>query len=176
MALKNEYLKSVLAQVEKRNPGEPEFLQTVNEVFQSIEPVVEQRPDLVAAGVIDRMVEPERQIVFRVPWVDDNGKVQVNRGFRIEFNSAIGPYKGGRYRPAPSKRSAAPPRQGPDAGHPRGSVHTAVCGFPYGRLVRSPLRGAGDGQEDHPSRLQGHQRGQDICPHRREKVKRCSLK
>ncbi|SDB46018.1 glutamate dehydrogenase (NADP+) [Ruminococcaceae bacterium FB2012] len=95
MALKNEYLKSVLAQVEKRNPGEPEFLQTVNEVFQSIEPVVEQRPDLVAAGVIDRMVEPERQIVFRVPWVDDNGKVQVNRGFRIEFNSAIGPYKGG---------------------------------------------------------------------------------
>ena len=95
MALKNEYLKSVLAQVEKRNPGEPEFLQTVNEVFQSIEPVVEQRPDLVAAGVIDRMVEPERQIVFRVPWVDDNGKVQVNRGFRVEFNSAIGPYKGG---------------------------------------------------------------------------------
>ena len=95
MALKNEYLKSVLAQVEKRNPGEPEFLQTVNEVFQSIEPVVEQRPDLVEAGVIDRMVEPERQIVFRVPWVDDNGKVQVNRGFRIEFNSAIGPYKGG---------------------------------------------------------------------------------
>ena len=95
MALKNEYLKSVLAQVEKRNPGEPEFLQTVNEVFQSIEPVVEQRPDLVAAGVIDRMVETERQIVFRVPWVDDNGKVQVNRGFRVEFNSAIGPYKGG---------------------------------------------------------------------------------
>ena len=95
MALKNEYLKSVLAQVEKRTPGEPEFLQTVNEVFQSIEPVVEQRPDLVEAGVIDRMVEPERQIVFRVPWVDDNGKVQVNRGFRIEFNSAIGPYKGG---------------------------------------------------------------------------------
>ncbi len=95
MALKNEYLKSVLAQVEKRNPGEPEFLQTVNEVFQSIEPVVEKRPDLVAAGVIDRMVEPERQIVFRVPWVDDNGKVQVNRGFRVEFNSAIGPYKGG---------------------------------------------------------------------------------
>ncbi len=95
MALKNEYLKSVLAQVEKRNPGEPEFLQTVNEVFQSIEPVIEKRPDLVAAGVVDRMVEPERQIVFRVPWVDDNGKVQVNRGFRVEFNSAIGPYKGG---------------------------------------------------------------------------------
>ena len=95
MALKNEYLKSVLAQVEKRNPGEPEFLQTVNEVFQSIEPVVEQRPDLVEAGVIDRMVEPERQIIFRVPWVDDNGKLQVNRGFRVQFNSAIGPYKGG---------------------------------------------------------------------------------
>jgi len=95
MALKNEYLKSVLAQVEKRNPGEPEFLQTVNEVFQSIEPVIEKRPDFVEAGVVDRMVEPERQIIFRVPWVDDNGKLQVNRGFRVQFNSAIGPYKGG---------------------------------------------------------------------------------
>ena len=95
MALKNEYLKSVLAQVEKRNPGEPEFLQTVNEVFQSIEPVIEKRPDFVEAGVVDRMVEPERQIVFRVPWVDDKGEVQVNLGYRVQFNSAIGPYKGG---------------------------------------------------------------------------------
>ncbi len=95
MELKNAYLKSVIEQVEKRNPNEPEFLQTVTEVLASIEPVIEQRPDLVEAGVIDRMVEPERQIFFRVPWVDDNGKLQVNRGFRVQFNSAIGPYKGG---------------------------------------------------------------------------------
>ncbi|MBR6750720.1 MAG: NADP-specific glutamate dehydrogenase [Clostridia bacterium] len=95
MSLKNEYLIKVLADLEKRNPGEPEFVQTVTEMFESIEPVVEKRPDLIAAGVIDRMVEPERQIMFRVPWVDDSGKVHVNRGFRIQFNSAIGPYKGG---------------------------------------------------------------------------------
>ncbi|MEE0945180.1 MAG: NADP-specific glutamate dehydrogenase [Clostridia bacterium] len=93
--MKNEYLSSVLETVKKRNAGEPEFIQTVTEVLESIEPVVDCRPDLVEAGVIERMVEPERQIVFRVPWVDDNGKVQVNRGFRVQFNSAIGPYKGG---------------------------------------------------------------------------------
>ncbi len=93
--MKNEYLISVLETVKKRNPGEPEFIQTVTEVLSSIEPVIEQRPDLVEAGVVERMVEPERQIIFRVPWVDDNGKVQVNRGFRVQFNSAIGPYKGG---------------------------------------------------------------------------------
>ncbi|MBO5059888.1 MAG: NADP-specific glutamate dehydrogenase [Clostridia bacterium] len=93
--MKNQYLIDVLENVKKRNAGEPEFIQTVTEVLETIEPVVEQRPDLVEAGVIDRMVEPERQITFRVPWVDDNGKVQVNRGFRVQFNSAIGPYKGG---------------------------------------------------------------------------------
>ena len=93
--MKNQYLLDVLENVKKRNPGEPEFIQTVTEVFESIEPVIERRPDLVAAGVVERMVEPERQIMFRVPWVDDNGKPQVNRGFRIQFNSAIGPYKGG---------------------------------------------------------------------------------
>ena len=95
MELKNAYLKSVYEQVEKRNPNEPEFLQTVAEVLSTLEPVVEKRPDLVEAGVIERMVEPERQIIFRVPWIDDNGKQQVNRGFRVQFNSAIGPYKGG---------------------------------------------------------------------------------
>ena len=95
MALKNEYLLDLLERVKQRNPGEPEFIQTVTEVFASIEPVVEKRPDLVEAGVLERIVEPERQIFFRVPWVDDNGKVQVNRGFRVQFNSAIGPYKGG---------------------------------------------------------------------------------
>ncbi|MBE6622984.1 MAG: NADP-specific glutamate dehydrogenase [Ruminococcaceae bacterium] len=93
--MKNQYLLDVLETVKKRNAGEPEFIQTVTEVLETIEPVIEKRPDLVAAGVVDRMVEPERQITFRVPWVDDNGKVQVNRGFRVQFNSAIGPYKGG---------------------------------------------------------------------------------
>ena len=95
MTLKNAYLQKVYEYVEKRNPGEKEFLQAVKEVLESLEPVVEKRPDIVEAGIIDRIVEPERQIIFRVPWVDDSGKVRVNRGFRIQFNSAIGPYKGG---------------------------------------------------------------------------------
>ena len=93
--LKNEYLKKVYAEVEQRNAGEPEFLQAVLEVLESLEPVVEQDPKFEKAGVIERMVEPERMISFRVPWVDDKGQVQVNRGFRVQFNSAIGPYKGG---------------------------------------------------------------------------------
>ena len=95
MALQNKYLADLLETVKKRNQGEPELIQAVTEVFTSLEPVAEKRPDLVEAGVFDRIVEPERQIIFRVPWVDDNGVTQVNRGFRIEFNSAIGPYKGG---------------------------------------------------------------------------------
>ncbi len=95
MAIKNAYLRELLARVEKRNQGEPEFIQAVTEVLMTLDPVVEKRPDLVEAGVLERIVEPERQIMFRVPWVDDHGKVQVNRGFRVQFNSAIGPYKGG---------------------------------------------------------------------------------
>lgn len=95
MALKNQYLIDLLETVKKRNAGEPEFIQAVTEVFESLQPVADKRPDLVEAGVFERIVEPERQIMFRVPWVDDNGKVQVNRGFRVQFNSAIGPYKGG---------------------------------------------------------------------------------
>lgn len=95
MAITNTYLAGVLETVKKRNAGEPEFIQAVTEVLECLQPVVEKRPDLVEAGVIDRLVEPERQIIFRVPWVDDNGKVQVNRGFRVQYNSAIGPYKGG---------------------------------------------------------------------------------
>lgn len=79
----------------KKNPGEPEFIQTVEEVLTSIEPVLEAHPEYIEAGLIERLIEPERGISFRVPWVDDNGKVQVNRGYRYEFNSAIGPYKGG---------------------------------------------------------------------------------
>ena len=95
MAIKNAYLLDLLERTAKRNPNEPEFIQAVTEVFTSLEPVIEQRQDLVDAGVLERLVEPERQIIFRVPWVDKDGKTQVNRGFRIQFNSAIGPYKGG---------------------------------------------------------------------------------
>ncbi len=95
MALKNQYLIDLLEKVKKRNQGEPEFIQTVTEVLETLETVAEKRQDYIEAGVFERMVEPERQIMFRVPWIDDNGKVQVNRGFRIQFNSAIGPYKGG---------------------------------------------------------------------------------
>ena len=101
MALKNEYLLRVFETVKKRNGNEPEFIQAVQEVLESFEPVVEQRPELEAAGIMERIVEPERMIQFRVPWVDDQGQVQVNRGFRVQFNSAIGPYKGGlRFHPS----------------------------------------------------------------------------
>ena len=93
--LKNDYTKRVYAQVEKRNPGEPEFLQAVYEVLESLEPVIAANPKYEKAGILERLVEPDRQIMFRVPWVDDKGVVQVNRGYRIQFNSAIGPYKGG---------------------------------------------------------------------------------
>jgi len=95
MSFKNQYLNELLERVVKRNANEPEFHQTVKEVLESIEPVVEARPEYITSGVLERMVEPERIIKFRVPWVDDKGNVQVNRGFRIQFNSAIGPYKGG---------------------------------------------------------------------------------
>ncbi len=98
---KVEYLNQLMETVKKRNPGEVEFHQTVEEVLSSIEPVVEKSPKYIESGVLERMVEPERIIKFRVPWLDDNGKVQVNRGFRIQFNSAIGPYKGGlRFHPS----------------------------------------------------------------------------
>jgi glutamate dehydrogenase (NADP+) len=98
---KSDYLNDLMERVIARNPGEPEFHQTVREVLESIEPVLEARPEYVKYGVIERLVEPERIIKFRVPWVDDNGNVRVNRGFRIQFNSAIGPYKGGlRFHPS----------------------------------------------------------------------------
>ncbi|MBQ2378632.1 MAG: NADP-specific glutamate dehydrogenase [Clostridia bacterium] len=95
MNFKNKYLAEVYASVEKRDPDQPEFLQAVAEVLESLEPVLEKDPSIEKSGVIERMVEPERLIMFRVPWVDDNGKPQVNRGYRVQFNSAIGPYKGG---------------------------------------------------------------------------------
>ncbi|MBQ2485613.1 MAG: NADP-specific glutamate dehydrogenase, partial [Candidatus Methanomethylophilus sp.] len=95
MAIKNAYLQSVFDGLKQRNADQPEFLQAVEEVLTTLVPVVEARPELQKAGIIERIVEPERIIMFRVSWVDDAGKVQVNRGYRIQFNSAIGPYKGG---------------------------------------------------------------------------------
>ena len=101
MSFKSAYINEVYESVVKRNPNEPEYLQAVKEVLESLEPVIEKRQDLVDAGIIERIVEPERFIQFRVSWVDDNNKVQVNRGYRVQYNSAIGPYKGGlRFHPS----------------------------------------------------------------------------
>ena len=99
--MKNAYLNRVLETVKQRNPNEPEFLQAVTEVLESLEAIVDLHPEYEANGIVERFVEPERFIQFRVPWVDDSGKVQVNRGFRVQYNSAIGPYKGGlRFHPS----------------------------------------------------------------------------
>ena len=95
MSIKNAYLLSVLDDLKKKSAHEPEFLQAVEEVLESLEPVVEADPRYEQQNIIGRIVEPERIVMFRVPWVDDSGKVQVNRGYRVQFNSAIGPYKGG---------------------------------------------------------------------------------
>ena len=98
---KSTYLNELMERVINRNPGEPEFHQAVKEVLESLEPVIEQSPIYVTSGVLERLVEPERIIKFRVPWTTDDGRVMVNRGFRIQFNSAIGPYKGGlRFHPS----------------------------------------------------------------------------
>ena len=96
-----QLLKPVFDSVLARNPGQPEFHQAVSEVLETIEPVVAKHPEWLKAGIVDRLVEPERQIMFRVAWIDDAGRVQVNRGYRVQFNSAIGPYKGGlRFHPS----------------------------------------------------------------------------
>ncbi|QXM06527.1 NADP-specific glutamate dehydrogenase [Crassaminicella indica] len=95
------YVQEILEQVKKRNPGEAEFHQAVEEVLYSLEPIIEKHPEYKKVGLIERFVEPERVVMFRVPWLDDNGKVQVNRGFRVQFSSAIGPFKGGlRFHPS----------------------------------------------------------------------------
>lgn len=95
------YVNDVIEQVKAKNPGETEFHQTIEEVLHTLEPVIEANPQYQAAGLLERIVEPERQIMFRVPWVDDKGNVNVNRGFRVQFSSAIGPYKGGlRFHPS----------------------------------------------------------------------------
>ena len=99
--MKNAYINRVLEQVKAKNAHEPEFLQAVQEVLETLEPVVEKMPEIEKNAILERMVEPERVIMFRVPWMDDNGNVQVNRGYRVQFNSAIGPYKGGiRFHPS----------------------------------------------------------------------------
>ena len=99
--MNNEALRELIERVEKRNPGEPEFHQAVREVFSSLEPVVEAHPIYLEAGVLECLVEPDRVIKFRVPWTDDRGHIHVNRGFRVQFNNAIGPYKGGlRFHPS----------------------------------------------------------------------------
>ena len=95
MSLENAYLQDIFKVVQERNPNESEFLQAVLEVLQSLEAVVDANPNLKYLGVFERLVEPERFIQFRVPWMDDGGNIRVNRGFRVEFNSAVGPYKGG---------------------------------------------------------------------------------
>ena len=101
MAINNAYLQGVYEGLKARNPEQKEFLQAVEEVLESLEPVVAAHPEYEKAGLIERLVEPERVVMFRVPWVDDAGKVQVNRGYRVQFNSAIGPYKGGlRFHPS----------------------------------------------------------------------------
>lgn len=95
------YVSDIIEKVKEKNFYEKEFIQAVEEVLTTLEPVIEKHPEYKKAGIIERIVEPERQVMFRVPWMDDNGKVQVNRGFRIQFNSAIGPYKGGlRFHPS----------------------------------------------------------------------------
>ncbi|MFW6153675.1 MAG: NADP-specific glutamate dehydrogenase [Planctomycetota bacterium] len=100
-AFTDDYRDQFMAQVKAKNAGEVEFHQAVQEVAESVELIYAKRPELAKARIFERMVEPERQVMFRVPWVDDEGRVQVNRGFRVEFNSAIGPYKGGlRFHPS----------------------------------------------------------------------------
>ena len=91
------YVDEVIEKVTKKNSCEPEFIQAVTEVLESIRPVVESDDKYEKAAILERITEPERIVSFRVPWVDDNGKVQINRGFRAQFNSAIGPYKGDQY-------------------------------------------------------------------------------
>jgi glutamate dehydrogenase (NADP+) len=89
------FVDSVMVTVVSRNPAEPEFIQAVKEVVESLSPVIQKKPEIAKLKIVERIVEPERQVLFRVPWVDDNGNIQINRGFRVQFNSALGPYKGG---------------------------------------------------------------------------------
>src|SRR5512133_2208771 len=97
----NSYIERVLGEIKRKNATEPEFLQTVEEVYSSLEAIVNQHPEYEKYSLLERMAEPERAISFRVSWLDDAGRVQVNRGYRVQFNGAIGPYKGGlRFHPS----------------------------------------------------------------------------
>ena len=99
--MSHAFVDEVMAVVTARSPGESEFLQAVREVAESVTAVIDKNPKFAKLKIFQRMVEPERQVIFRVPWVDDKGEVQINRGFRVEFSSAIGPYKGGlRFHPS----------------------------------------------------------------------------
>ena len=101
MSIQSESVFNIYQQVVDRNPGEPEFLQALSEVLETLGPVMDKQPEYAEHKIIERLCEPERQIIFRVPWEDDNGEVQINRGFRVGFNSALGPYKGGlRFHPS----------------------------------------------------------------------------
>ena len=97
----SSYIKNVIEQVKINNPGQPEFIQAVEEVYESLSPIIDKHPEYISAGILERLAEPDRQLTFRVTWTDDKGKVNVNRGYRVQFNSAIGPYKGGlRFHPS----------------------------------------------------------------------------
>jgi len=97
----SEYVRTLITQVKSKNPAEPEFHQAVQEVLESLEPVLQRHPEYRSAKILERMVEPERVVMFRVPWMDDQGEIHINRGFRVQMNSAIGPYKGGlRFHPS----------------------------------------------------------------------------
>ena len=89
------YSERIIAELEERYADQPEFIQAASEVLTTLQPALDAHPEYERAGLLERLVEPERVVIFRVPWVDDEGKVQVNRGYRVQFNSAIGPYKGG---------------------------------------------------------------------------------
>ncbi|HAZ22895.1 MAG TPA: NADP-specific glutamate dehydrogenase, partial [Firmicutes bacterium] len=91
----NQYVSGIIEDLRKKNPGEPEFIQAATEVLESLSVVVDKDPKYQKYGILERIVEPERSIIFRVPWQDDKGQIHVNRGYRVQFNSAIGPYKGG---------------------------------------------------------------------------------
>ena len=91
----NAHIQSVAETAAQRSHNEPEFLQAMHEVLDTLVPVLAEHPEFIEAGVLERLVEPERQILFRVPWLDDHNRVRVNRGFRVQFNSALGPFKGG---------------------------------------------------------------------------------
>ena len=107
----SDYVAAVLGQVRSRNPAEPEFHQAVEEVLESLDLVVSRRPEYRKARILERLVEPERVVMFRVPWQDDRGDIHINRGYRVQMNSAIGPYKGGlRFHPSVNARRAEVPR------------------------------------------------------------------